>query len=124
MGNLWQRIKRWTVGVVTVVVTLFLIILISRNWNAEVSPSLDLVFKNYPKAPFLLVTLITGVTSILGWWLIRTLIKMIWQLRQARERRRTERLEREVADMKAKAAMLQTRSEKSSGPPAAPSEGD
>ena len=41
--------------------------------------------------------------------LVRMMFKTIHQVRDMRNRSRTERLEREVADMKAKAAMLQTK---------------
>ena len=57
----------------------------------------------------LLVLLLTAVFSVFGWWLFRTVFKTLRQLRDVKDRARLERLEREQADMKAKAAMLQTR---------------
>ncbi|MGE5610638.1 MAG: DUF4190 domain-containing protein [Bacillota bacterium] len=111
MADLWLKIKLWTKVGLLGLVFLFLVILLNRNWNVEVSPYLDLVFRKYEKPSFLRVALIISVLSIFGWWLIITGFRTLRQFRQARERGRTERLEREVAEMKAKAAKLQTRAE-------------
>jgi hypothetical protein len=120
MTDLWLKIKLWTKVGLLGIVFLFLVILLNRNWNVEVSPYVDLVFRKYDRPSFLLVAFIISILSILGWWLIVTGFKTVRQFRQARERGRTERLEREVADMKAKAAKLQTRTE--TPPPPSPSE--
>ena len=57
----------------------------------------------------LLVLLLTAVFSIFGWWLFKTVFKTMRQMRDVGRRAHLERIEREHADMIAKAAKLQTR---------------
>src|SRR5205085_1197388 len=52
----------------------------------------------------------TFLAGIIAAILIRTIFATVRQIRELRTRTRTERLEREMADMRAKAARLQTRS--------------
>jgi hypothetical protein len=56
-----------------------------------------------------MVLLVTAVISIFGWWLLRTVLKTLRQWRTLQDRSRTVKLEKEMAEMKAKAGMLQTR---------------
>ena len=109
MDTFWQKVKLWakivTLGVVVVLALTFVIL----NLGAVVEPELSLVFTSYDRPNFLLVMLLTSVFSVFGWWVFWLVFRAVRQLRTAGERSRTDRLEREVAEMKAKAAMLQTR---------------
>src|SRR5437763_11277822 len=112
MNDTWNTIKFWTKISFFGILGLVIIIVLSRNWDTEV-PHVDLLFVKYDKPRLLVVLFFTAVFSIFGWWLFWTVLKTFRQVRNARVRGRTERLERDMADMKAKAAMLQTK------PPAA-----
>jgi H+/Cl- antiporter ClcA len=121
MGNLWLKIKLWTKVVIAVVLAVLLILLLWGNYDAKVT-HVYLIFRDPKDLNFLLVALITAILSIFGWWFMRTVVKTLRQFREARERARTGRLERELADMKAKAAKLQTRPEQSPAQPPSPEE--
>ena len=107
MQNLWLKIKVWTKVTIAAVIVLYVLIFVFQNsgkpvkfwfwFNREYEGSLlSLVFFAF---------LIGGLVAILATTTIRT----IRQIRELRARSRSERLEQEVADMKAKAARLQTR---------------
>jgi len=107
MQNLWLKIKVWTKITIAAVIVLYVLIFVLKNggrkaefwfwFNREYEGSLlSLVFFAF---------LIGGLVAILATTTVRT----IRQIRELRNRTRSERLVQEVADMKAKAAMLQTR---------------
>jgi hypothetical protein len=104
---MWEKIKLWTRIVVFSALALYLLIVVAVNWELRVDGILQLVFVKFEKPRVLLVLLATAVVSIFGWWLTRTVFKALRQLQSVRERSRTARLEKEMAEMKAKAAMLQ-----------------
>ena len=107
MGNFWLKIKVWTKITVAGLITLYLLIFVLKNDGQKVTfwywinrqyegSLLSLVFFAF---------LIGGLVAILATTTVRTLR----QIREIRARSRSHRLEEEVASMKAKAAMLQTR---------------
>lgn len=109
MNTTWLKIKMWTKTVVFGAVAVYVIAFVLLNRNAEITPSLDFIFHKYDHPNVLVVLLLTGVISVIGWWLIRTVFKTLRQLREVRRAAYLQRIEREHAEMKAKAAMLQTR---------------
>jgi uncharacterized integral membrane protein len=107
MQNLWLKIKVWTKITIASVIGVYLLIFVMKNggrqakfwywFNHDYDTSLlSLVFFAF---------LIGGLATILATTTFRT----IRQIREIRARSRSEKLVAEVADMKAKAAMLQTR---------------
>jgi uncharacterized integral membrane protein len=107
MGNLWLKIKVWTKVTFAGVLAIYLLIFILKNgdrkadfwfwFGHEYSGSLlSLVFFAF---------LIGGLVAILATTTFRT----IRQIRELRARNRSQALERELADMKTKAAMLKTK---------------
>jgi uncharacterized integral membrane protein len=108
MGSLWLKIKVWTKVVVFAFVTLYLLTFIFRNsdnpakfWFWFWKPDLE--------TSILYLVLFSFLAGVLLTLLVRTTWTTVRQIREVRQRARTEKLEREVADMKSKAAMLQTR---------------
>jgi hypothetical protein len=93
------------------------IIFVILNISAVVEPKLSLVFVSYDRPNLLLVLMLTSLISILAWSLIGTALKTLRQVREARRRSMETKLARDLADMKAKAAMLQMRTEKPGSPP-------
>ena len=111
MNTSWLKFKVWTKFILIAIIVIYLIAFVLINRNAEISPALDFVFKKHERPNALLVLLLTGIFSVIGWWLFRTVFKTLRQLRDVRRRAHLERIEREHADMVAKAAKLQTRPE-------------
>lgn len=130
MNNWWLKIKIWTKVAVFGVVGLYVIVFLLKNWDAKVEPAVYFPFvHNYDHPQLLTVLLITAVVSIFGSWLIRTIFRTIRQVRDLRARGRTAKLEKEMAEMKAKAGMLQTKEPGAAapltpGPPPAADEAD
>ncbi len=115
MNSTWLKIKVWTKVVTFSTIFLFVVIILSRNWNTRVT--IDLLFVEYRELRLLLVLLLTAIFSVFGWWLFRTVFKTLRQIRDVQRNAHLERVEREHAEMKAKAAMLQTRPAKSADAP-------
>lgn len=106
---MWEKIKFWMKAIAFAVVALFVGSFLLVNRNARVQPALDFVVTKLEAPSLLAVLFWTSVLSIFGWWLLRTLIKATRQWRKMQEKSRTAKLEKEVAEMKAKAGMLQTK---------------
>ena len=104
---MWEKIKLWTRVILFGALAIYLLIVITMNWNLRVDGLFSLVFVEYQKPRILVVLLVTAVLSVFGWWLIRTIFKALRQFRDVRDRSRTARLEREITEMRAKAGMLQ-----------------
>jgi hypothetical protein len=115
---MWEKIKLWTRIILFSALALYLLIVVAVNWELRLNGPLQLVFVKFDNARVLLVLLVTAVVSIFGWWLTRTVFKALRQLRGVRERSRTAKLEKDMADMKAKAAMLQKKEGMTTAPPA------
>jgi hypothetical protein len=104
---MWEKIKLWTRISVFSALALYLLLVVAVNWELRVKGTLQLVFIKFDEPRVLLVLLVTAFVSIFGWWLTRTVYKAVRQLQGVRERSRTAKLEKDMAEMKAKAAMLQ-----------------
>jgi hypothetical protein len=118
MGNLWLKIKIWTKSLVFGALTIYGLLFIFNNSGQEVT--FWWWFKREYKTSMLVLIVATFAAGILGTLAVRMTFKTLRQIRELRERNRISTLERETAEMKAKAAMLQTRTTSSapSEPPA------
>ena len=117
---MWEKIKFWTRVVIFGLLALYVIVVTLLNWNLRIAGILDLVFVKYTNPQVLTVLLFTAVLSIIGWWLLRTVWRALRQLKTMQEKSRTARLEKEVAEMKAKAGMLQTKDSTPAAPVSTP----
>ncbi len=108
MNNLWLKIKLWTKIAICAFVAIYLLVFIIKNNGKEAE-----FWYWYNRKPFtasiLLLVTASFLTGILVSILVRMMFRTAKQISAMRNNARTEKLEREVADMKAKAAMLQTR---------------
>ena len=108
MGNLWLRIKVWTKVTVFVILIVYFLAFVFKN--SDQSAEIWYWFlKDKYKFPVLFMTFFVFMAGVVGTILVSTTFKTIRQVRELQQRTRAERLEREVTDMKTKAAMLQTR---------------
>ncbi len=110
MKQLWPKIKLTLVGILL----LYFILVLALNWSAKVTPSVSLLFYTWPEPNLLLVVLVVVLSTLILSWLARTVYRTMGQIRARGDRNRTEKLSREIDEMRAKAATLQTK------PPAAP----
>lgn len=113
---MWEKIKLWTRAIVFGVLALYVLIVLAVNWELRLDGTLQLMFVQFVKPRVLSVLLVTAVVSLIGWWLLRAVIKTVRQLQAVRERSRTAKLEKEVAEMRAKAGMLQKKEAAAAAP--------
>ena len=119
MGNLWLKIKIWTKGLLIGAVLLYALLFLLYN-SGKAVPFWYWFGHEESRSLLILVTvafLAGGVCALL----IRTTFTTIKQVRELRTRNRLEKLERSQAEIKAKAAMLQTRTSTGAVPPSNPS---
>jgi uncharacterized integral membrane protein len=108
MNNLWLKIKVWSKIALAVFVVTYLVTFIAKNTRASAEVWF-FFFKAPYTVPLLYLIFFVFLAGVIGTILVRTTFKTISQVTELRTRNRQERLEREMADMKAKAARLQTR---------------
>jgi uncharacterized integral membrane protein len=107
MGSLWLKIKIWTKVSAAALISIYLLIFFFQNGHQKAT-FWYWFNRNYEGSLLLLVLfsfLIGGLVALLATTTFRT----IRQIRELRNRNRAAKLQAEVNDMKAKAAMLQTR---------------
>lgn len=107
MNTLWLKIKVWTKVVVFSLLLLYGLLLIYNNSGEPVQ--VWIWFGKTYKIPVLLLIIATLGVGVIGTLLVRTVVKTIRQLRDMRTRTEAEKHQRDLADMKSKAAMLKTR---------------
>ena len=105
---MWLKVKIWTKTLVVGALVLYALLFILNNSGQAVK--FWYWFRREYETSMLVLILITFLAGVVGTLLVRTTISTLRQIREARARSRTDRLEREVADMKTKAAMLKTKS--------------
>ena len=113
MGSLWLKIKIWTKISAAALIAVYLLIFIFKNGH-QTAKFWYWYNGNYEGSLLLLVLfsfLIGGLVALLATTTFRT----IRQVRELRNRNRAAKLQAEVNDMKAKAAMLQTRPQPAGG---------
>jgi len=117
MGNLWLKITAWAKVTALVAVVVLIVIFIILNLSAVVEPKLSLIFIAYDRPNLLLVLLLTSIISIVAWSLIGTVVKTVRQFRESRRRGFEVKLAKDLDEMRAKAAKLQTRPDPNNPPP-------
>lgn len=104
---MWLKIKVWTKVVLFGLLALYALIFLINNAGQEVH--FWYWFGREPKLPALVVAVAAFITGVVGTILVRTTFKTISQVRELKSRSRTERMQREMDEMKTKAAALRTR---------------
>ncbi len=109
MGNIWLKIKVWTKVTVFAFLFLYIIVFVAKNSERKVKPWFW--FNHEPETTVLPLVLWAFGTGVVGTILVRTTFKTVRQIREMQERARTEKMHRELQDMKAKAGMLRPKPE-------------
>jgi uncharacterized integral membrane protein len=107
MQNLWLKIKVWTKVTIFTVFFIYIIFFLANNANKNLT--VWYWFNDeYPTTVvrLIVITLLAGVAGTL---LVGTVTRTIRQLRQLRSSAQISQMQQDVADMKARAARLQTK---------------
>ena len=107
MGSLWLKIKIWTKSIIFGAILLYALLFLLKNSGQKVTLWYWIGYEN--EVSMLVLVVITFFAGVIGTILVRTTFTTVRQIRDLRTRSRIDRLEREQATMKSRAAMLQTR---------------
>ncbi|HXE51550.1 MAG TPA: hypothetical protein VN541_00960 [Tepidisphaeraceae bacterium] len=118
MSNFWLKVKIWTKMLLLAAVFVYIILFTYKNAQQRVQ--FWYWFNHRPDTTLLLLVVCAFFAGAIGALLLRASFRTIRQVQDLQERTRAQRLDREVADMKTKAAMLQTRPAQASTPPPPP----
>jgi len=105
VGNLWLKIKVGTKIAIFAILTIATLLFVFNNSNQRVT----IWLWNSYETTLLKVLFFTVLVSVIFTVLIGTAFRTIRQIKEIRTRSRSQKLEDEIRDMKAKASMLQTR---------------
>jgi len=122
MGNFWLKIKVWTKGIVVALVSIYALLFVYNN-SAEAN--VWWWFNRSFKSSTVVLILIAFLAGVVGAVMVRTTFTTLRQIKDLRSRSRSDRIERELADMKEKASRLQTKPSSTTsdyGPPSEPVE--
>ena len=108
MNNLWLRIKVWTK--VLLIAAIFVYIIVFTYKNAS-QPKVRFWYwvNRQPDTNLLLLVLGAFLAGVICAFLLRTMLRTVRQVQEIQSRGRVQRLDRAVADMQAKAAMLRSK---------------
>src|SRR5947209_16122184 len=104
MGNLWLKIRIWTKIILVTVLVLYVIIFTYNNAQEKVR--LWYWFGHSPETNLLLAVLCSFVAGVIVAILARTTVKTINQVQELKDRARNQKMDRDVADIRAKAAKI------------------
>jgi uncharacterized integral membrane protein len=107
MANLWLKIRIWTKVVVISAMVIY-VILFTYN-NAQERVRLWYWFNHSPETNLLLAVLCSFVAGVVGTILARTTLRTVRQVQDLQDRARSQKMDRDMAEIRAKAAMLQTK---------------
>jgi uncharacterized integral membrane protein len=122
LGTLWLKIKVWTKVFIAFALLVYAVVFVYQNSSRSVTPWFW--FGHEPPTSVLVLVLCSFLVGVIGTILFRTTIKTLRQFRNLRERTRAERLEREMAEMRTKAAMLRSKGAPEAGEDAAVGEAE
>ncbi|MGD0461534.1 MAG: hypothetical protein ABSB74_03495 [Tepidisphaeraceae bacterium] len=108
MQNLWLKIKIWTKITIFSLVMIFLLIFVFKNSN---KPAYIWVWFDEEEVQTTVLKLIVSMllAGVLGTLLVRMAFGTLRQIRELRQRSAATQMHKDVAEIKAKAAMLQTK---------------
>jgi uncharacterized integral membrane protein len=107
MGSVWLKIKVWTKVILVSALIAYVLLFILKN--SEKPVTFWFWFGRQYDTSLLFLLFFTFLSGVLAAILVRTLFTTMRQIRELRSRGRTERMERDLADMKLKAGRLQTK---------------
>lgn len=107
MGNIWLKIKVWTKLVLFALVAVYVLFFVAMN-SGYTATFWAFYHREYTKSVLVLVLLAFGC-GVVTTLLVRTSFSTLRQVRELKQRNRTMRMEKQLSEMEAKAAKLQTK---------------
>ena len=111
MTNAWLKIKIWFKLIVFGLIALYILFFLFKNYDTNVTVWMWFGDSGKYTGSILALVGCIFVISVIGTLLTSTIWRTVRQIREASARTRTQRLEKAIAEMNAKAAKLQTRPE-------------
>jgi hypothetical protein len=109
MGNLWLKFRVWTKVAAFGFFLIYALAFTYFNYAQKVK--FWLWYRTEPDTSVLGLALVAFLVGVIGTILVRTTLKTVGQIKQLRSRGRSEKMERQMAAMHAKAGRLQTKRE-------------
>jgi uncharacterized membrane protein len=109
MTNVWLKFKIWFKLVLFGLIAVYILLFLFKNYDTRVTVWLWFGDTGTYTSSILALVFAVFVLSVIGTLLISTIWRTVRQIREAASRSRTEKLERAIAEMNAKAAKLQIR---------------
>jgi len=107
MENLWLKIKIWTKIILFSLVVIYLVIFIFENANQPLK--IWVWFRPPIETSALEVIPATLLAGVFGTLVVRMAFRALKQIRELKKRNADMRMQQDMADIKAKAAMLRTK---------------
>lgn len=106
MNNFWLKLKIWTKTTIAAVVLIYALLFIAKN-SGQAVEFWYFPFKPTVNTSMLLLIAGTFLAGVVATLIVRTTFSTLRQVRELRARSRIDKLERDQASIKVKAAMLQ-----------------
>ncbi len=123
MNNVWLKIKVWTKIVVFGLGAVYILAFVFKNTGSDRTIKFWWWIDKESQTSVFVLALLSFFVGVLATLLVRTTWITYRQIQNMQNRNRSVRLEREVAEMKTKAAMLQSRQAAPAGPAPLPESG-
>lgn len=104
--NLWLKIKIWTKMLILGFVVIYLFVFVYQN---DESAPVWVWYQREPRVRVITLAFCTFLAGVLFTLLARTILVTVRQIKEAAQRARQVQMEKDLAEMKEKAAKLQTR---------------
>jgi lysylphosphatidylglycerol synthetase-like protein (DUF2156 family) len=116
MTNVWLKFKIWFKLILFGLISIYILLFLLKNYDTSVT--LWLWFGQNGTYTSSVLALVGAVflLSVIGTLLISTIFRTVRQIREASNRSRTQKLEKAIAEMNAKAAKLQIKPDASETP--------
>ena len=114
MSNFWLKVKVWTKLTLLFLILIYLLIFVAKNSDEPVK--FWYWYNRQWDTSLLYFTFFTFLAGVVAATLARMVYKTVGQFREMRRRTEQERNERELAELRSKAAMLQQRPQPSAAP--------
>ena len=109
MSNVWLKFKIWFKLILFGLIAIYVLLFLLNNTGKTVQLWLWFGETGTYSSSILALVFVVFVISAIGTFLTSTIWRTVRQIREAGNRSRTQRLEKAIAEMNAKAAKLQIR---------------
>lgn len=109
MENLWLKIKIWTKIVIFSIVVIYLLMFVFKNSDQELT--IWFWFGYDIRTSMLVLIPVVLLAGVIGTLVVRMAFRAVRQFRELRERTAAAKMQKDVEDLKTKAAVMQVKPE-------------